>query len=67
MKFIRTKKLVFLNNKWWVGKTTIAYNIAIKLANKWYKTVLIDLDPQCNLSRLALWENFEKDYLEKNN
>jgi len=67
MKFIRTKKIVFLNNKWWVGKTTIAYNIAIKLANKWYKTVLIDLDPQCNLSRLALWEDFEKNYLNNNN
>ena len=59
MKFIRTKKLVFLNNKWWVGKTTIAYNTAVKFAEKWYKTVLIDLDAQCNLSRLALWENFD--------
>jgi len=58
MKFIRTKKLVFLNNKWGVGKTTISYNVAVKFAEKWYKTVLVDLDPQCNLSRLALWENF---------
>jgi len=59
MKFVRTKKLVFLNNKWWVGKTTIAFNTAMKFAEKWYKTVLMDLDPQCNLSRLALWENFD--------
>ncbi len=59
MKFVRTKKLVFLNNKWWVGKTTIAFNTAIKFAEEWYKTVLIDLDAQCNLSRLALWENFD--------
>lgn len=59
MKFTRTKKLVFLNNKWWVGKTTIAYNVASKFAEKWYKTVIVDLDPQCNISRLALWENFE--------
>jgi cellulose biosynthesis protein BcsQ len=63
MKFIRTKKLVFLNNKWWVGKTTIAYNTAIKFANKGYKTVLVDLDPQCNLSRLALWEHFDNNLL----
>lgn len=63
MKFIRTKKLVFLNNKWWVWKTTIAFNTAIKFAEKWYKTVLIDLDPQCNLSRLALWENFDNNLL----
>ncbi len=57
MKFVRSKKLVFFNNKWWVGKTTIAYNTAVKFAEKWYKTVLIDLDPQCNMSRLALWED----------
>ena len=50
-----------MNNKWWVWKTTIAYNTAIKFAEKWYKTVLIDLDAQCNLSRLALWENFDKN------
>lgn len=67
MKFIRTKKLVFLNNKWWVGKTTIAYNTAIKFAQKWYKTVLIDLDPQCNLSRLALSENFDMSLFWWNN
>jgi len=59
MKFTRTKKLVFFNNKWWVGKTTIAYNAAVKFSEKWYKTALVDLDAQCNLSRLALWEWFE--------
>lgn len=60
MKFTRTKKLVFFNNKWWVGKTTIAYNTATKFAEQWYKTVLVDLDAQCNLSRLALWEKYDK-------
>ena len=59
MQFTRTKKLVFFNNKWWVGKTTIAYNTAVKFAEHWYKTVLVDLDAQCNLSRLALWEEFD--------
>lgn len=61
MKFIRTKRLVFLNNKWGVWKTTIAYNTAVKFAEKWYKTVLIDADPQCNLSRLALGESFDNN------
>lgn len=65
MKFIRTKKLVFLNNKWWVWKTTIAYNVAVKFSKKWYKTVLVDLDPQCNLSRLALWDKFEKNIINQ--
>ena len=69
MKFTRTKKLAFFNNKWWVGKTTIAYNTAVKFAEKWYKTVLVDLDPQCNKSRLALGESFENSLFsgEENN
>lgn len=54
MKFTRTKKLVFFNNKGGVGKTTLAYNTAVKFSEMGYKTVLVDLDPQCNLSRLAL-------------
>lgn len=60
MKFVRSKKLIFLNNKWWVGKTTISYNTAIKFAQQWYKTVIIDADPQCNISKLALWDSFEQ-------
>jgi len=58
MKFPRSKKLVFFNNKGGVGKTTLAYNTAVQFANKSYKTVLVDLDPQCNLTRLALGEEY---------
>src|SRR3990167_7277093 len=54
MKFTRTKKLLFANNKGGVGKTTLAFNCAMSFAKQGYKTVLVDLDPQCNLSRLAL-------------
>jgi len=57
-KFIRSKSLCFFNNKWGVGKTTIAYNTAVKFAEHGYKTVLVDLDPQCNLSKLTLWDTF---------
>jgi len=66
MKFERSKRLVFLNNKWGVGKTTLAFNCAVSFAQKWYKTVLLDLDPQCNLSRLSLWPSFEKSLLVQN-
>ncbi len=59
-KFIRSKTLSFFNNKGGVGKTTIAYNAAVKFAQHGYKTVLVDLDPQCNMSRLALWSAFEQ-------
>ena len=58
MKFPRSKKLIFVNNKGGVGKTTLAFNCAISFAKEGYKTVLIDLDPQCNLSRLAMGEEY---------
>mgnify|MGYP001082617716 CR=1 FL=1 len=58
MKFARSKKLVFFNNKGGVGKTTLAFNTAVKFANQGYKTVLVDLDSQCNLTRLALGEEY---------
>lgn len=58
MKFPRTKKLVFVNNKGGVGKTTLAFNTAVSFAKNGYKVVLVDLDPQCNLSRLVLGEDY---------
>jgi len=58
MKYARTKKLVFFNNKGGVGKTTLAFNCAVEFAQRGYKTVLVDLDPQCNLSRLALGDEY---------
>ena len=63
MKFTRTKKLAFVNNKGGVGKTTLAFNCAVSFAQQGYKTVLVDLDPQCNLSRLALGEEYYIEHL----
>jgi cellulose biosynthesis protein BcsQ len=57
MKFTRSKKLLFTNNKGGVGKTTLAYNCAVSFAKAGFKTMMIDLDPQCNLSRLTLGDN----------
>lgn len=50
-----TQKIVFINNKWWVWKTTLAYNVACKFADLWNKVLLVDADPQCNISLQAMW------------
>lgn len=67
MKFTRTKKLAFFNNKGGVGKTTLAFNCAVEFAQKGYKTVLIDLDAQCNLTRLTLGNDYYENTLFSQN
>jgi len=42
-----------------VGKTTTSINIATGIANKGYKTLLIDLDPQSNATSIFLDEDTE--------
>jgi len=50
------KTLVFFNNKGGVGKTTLAFNTAHILARRGMRVVVIDYDPQCNLSAIFLDE-----------
>ncbi len=46
------KVISFINQKGGVGKTTICYNVAFALKEKAKKVLVIDLDPQGNLSLL---------------
>jgi chromosome partitioning protein len=48
------KTIAFFNHKGGVGKTTNAFHIAWKIAEKDKKVLLVDADPQCNLTGLAL-------------
>jgi chromosome partitioning protein len=45
------KKIVFSNQKGGVGKTTLTRELGIYLASLMKKVLVIDLDPQANLSR----------------
>ena len=48
------KVIALFNNKGGVGKTTTIWNLGTSLAAKNKKVLIIDFDPQCNLSIAAL-------------
>jgi cellulose biosynthesis protein BcsQ len=48
------KSIAVFNNKGGVGKTTLIYHLGYALAELGHKTLLIDLDPQCNLTLFGL-------------
>lgn len=67
------KKISIFNNKGGVGKTTLSFHFANALAEMNKRVLVLDLDPQCNITIIALpeeqihgiWEaedNFISDY-----
>ena len=54
------KSICFFNHKGGVSKTTTSYNLAYSLANLGKKTLLVDLDSQCNLT--SLFFGFNEDF-----
>lgn len=48
------KTIALFNNKGGVSKTTTTFHLGWKLAEKGYKTLIVDTDPQCNLTGLCL-------------
>lgn len=50
------KVISIFNNKGGVGKSTIAWNLADSLGRQDQHVLLIDFDPQCNLSVAMLGE-----------
>ena len=51
------KSIAIFNNKGGVGKTTLTFHTAYALAELGRKTLLVDLDPQSNLSLFGLTED----------
>ena len=50
------KTISIFSNKGGVGKTTLTFHLAHALAELGYRTLIIDLDPQCNLTILGMEE-----------
>lgn len=48
------KTIAFFNNKGGVSKTTTCFNLGWKLAARGHTVVMVDADPQCNLSGMVL-------------
>ncbi|MGQ3055913.1 MAG: ParA family protein [Nevskia sp.] len=50
------KTIAFFNNKGGVGKTTLVYHLAWMMADRGLKTLVVDLDPQANVTSMFLDE-----------
>lgn len=51
------KSVAFFNNKGGVGKTTLVYHLAWMMAGRGIRTLVVDLDPQANLTAMFLTED----------
>jgi cellulose biosynthesis protein BcsQ len=67
------KRIALFNHKGGVSKTTTVFNIGWMLASKGKKVVIVDTDPQCNLTGLVLgykgsdeFENFYQNESGRN-
>jgi cellulose biosynthesis protein BcsQ len=54
-------KIALFNHKGGVSKTTTTFNLGWMLASKGKTVILVDTDPQCNLTGIALKEETEDD------
>lgn len=55
------QKIALFNHKSGVSKTTTAFNLGWMLASKGNTVILVDTDPQCNLTGMILGEETEED------
>ncbi|MGH9876833.1 MAG: ParA family protein [Nitrososphaerales archaeon] len=60
----RAIRIAFFNHKGGVGKTTLTFNIAATLASLGNTVLLVDSDPQCNLSAYTIEDSVVDDLLD---
>lgn len=54
---VKMKSISVFNNKGGVGKTTLTYHVGYSLSELGYRVLMIDADPQCNLTIYSLDQN----------
>ena len=67
------KRIALFNHKSSVSKTTATFNLASMLALKGKRVIMVDTDPQCNLTKLVLgkkeienfYQNDKNDHIKK--
>ncbi len=58
-------RIAIFNHKGGVGKTTLTVNIAAALGELGYKVLLVDSDPQCNLTSYLIEDSLVTDLLNE--
>ena len=63
----RPVRITIFNHKGGVGKTTLTANIAFALSSLGKSVLLVDSDPQCNLTSYLLSDDIVDDLLNRSN
>jgi cellulose biosynthesis protein BcsQ len=61
----KAKRIALFNHKGGVGKTTLTVNIAAALASMGKRVLLVDADPQCNLTSYLIAEDVLDNWLDE--
>jgi cellulose biosynthesis protein BcsQ len=63
----KARRLAIFNHKGGVGKTTLTINIASAIAHRGKNVLLVDSDPQCNLTSYLIEASVVDDMLDNSN